>query len=365
MKVIANDPYLPVEKAESINVPLLSLNELLQNSDFITLHTPLTDETFHILSHKEFAMMKDNVRIINVARGKNLDTLALASALESGKVAGAAIDVHEEEPITPDNPLLKSGDKVIMTCHLGGTTIEALDNVSITAAEEVLAVLKNELPVSPLNIFSIDAQEFNKLKPYLELINRLGKFLAQWNGHERIKKIEVEYGGEPTKYNSKALTTSLLKDILDPILDNRVNLVNAYLVAKEREIVVRESFINQPNGLSNIIKVNITTDRGIYSIAGTSLPIGFRIIEINGYRVDLKLEGKFLLTIYQDKPGIIGKTCTFLGDDNVNIGNMQVGRKDKEGQAIMIIQADSRPETKTLARIKEEPDFYDVSYIQI
>ncbi|MDI3547594.1 MAG: D-3-phosphoglycerate dehydrogenase / 2-oxoglutarate reductase [Halanaerobiales bacterium] len=366
MKVIANDPYLPPEKAEKLNVPLLTFQEVLQRSDYISLHTPLTDETYHILSHKEFAIMKDGVRIINVARGKNLDTQALIKAIESGKVAGAALDVFEEEPIRDSqHPLMKYKDKVILTCHLGGTTTEAMDNVSIAAAEQVLAVLENKLPESPLNIFSIGAQEFNNLKPYLALINKLGNFLANWKGHERIKEIEVEYGGELTEYNSKALTTSLIKDILDPILDHRVNLVNAYLVARERGIKIKESFLKQPDELKNIIRVNITTAKGNYSLAGTSLPIGCRVIEINGFRIDLNLDGKFLIAIYQDKPGVIGKMGSILGNDNVNIASMQVGRKNEGGQAIMLIQTDSKPSVETINKIKQGLDFVELSYLEI
>jgi len=366
MKVIANDPYLPVEKAENLNVPLLSFEKLLENADIITLHTPLTEETYHILGKDDFEMMKDGVRIINVARGKNLDTFALAEAVEKGKVSGAALDVHEEEPLPMEHPLLQFEDRVIVTCHLGGTTTEAMDNVSISAAEQIIDVLnEGKLPESPLNIFSFEPQFISKSKPYLSLITKLSNFLAKWQGQERIKNIEIEYGGEILDLNLKPLTTSVIKDILDPILDNRVNLVNAYIVAKERGIKIKESHIEKPEGLTNFIRLTLKTEKGIYAIAGTVLPMGSRVIEINGYRIDLNLEGKFLVAIYKDKPGVIGKLGTILGNDGVNIANMQVGRKAESGEAIMIVQTDSKPENKTMDLLQKDKDFIEICYLKI
>ncbi|MEJ6950549.1 phosphoglycerate dehydrogenase [Natronospora cellulosivora (SeqCode)] len=366
MNVIANDPYLPPEKAENLNVPLLDFEEVLKKSDYITLHTPLTDETYHILGEKEFDIMKESARVINVARGKNVDTYALAKAIEDGKIAGAALDVHEEEPLAEDHPLLAHEDQAIVTCHLGGTTTEAMDNVSITAAEEVVAVLnKNHMPDSALNVFSVDAQNLKKAKPYLNLINKLGNFLAQWKGHERIKKVEVEYGGDMSDLNIKPFTTSLIKDILDPILDHRVNLVNAFLIAKERGISIKESHIEQPEGLNNFIRINVSTDKGDYSIAGTSLPFGNRVIEINDYRLDLNLDGKFLIASYKDQPGVIGKVGSILGGNGINIANMQVGRKEDIGEAIMIVQTDSKPSNNIMKNIEEELHFFNIDYISI
>lgn len=371
MKVIANDPYLAPHKAEQINVPLLDFKGVIETSDYISLHTPYTEETHHILSNQEFKLMKEGVRIINCARGKNLDTEALAQAFEEGKIGGAAIDVHEEEPFNPEkNPLMKYKEDVIVTCHLGGTTTEAMDNVSITAAEQVLEVLENEnnLPESPLNIQAINPQELSETKPYINLINKLGNFMAQWKGHERIEEIEIEYGGNVTDYDLKPLTISLTKSILDPILDDRVNLVNALVVAEEREIKIKESQINQPEDFKNIIKINIKTGKGKYSLAGTSLPIGLRMIEINNYRVDLDLAGKFMIVSYKDKPGVIGKIGTILGKEGINIASMQVGRKTEGGKAIMLIQTDSKPSKDIMKKIKNgqvKLDVIDISYLKI
>ncbi len=360
MKVIANDPYLSPEIAKRLNVPLLPFKEVLQQSDYISLHTPLTDETYYILSHKEFAVMKDNVKIINCARGENIDTSALAQAIKDGKIAGAAIDVHEQEPLKPDlNPLTKYKDKVIMTCHLGGTTHEAMDNVSIAAAQQVLTVLNDKLPDSPLNIPEMEAENFSEIKPYLNLTEKVGHFLAYWKGHERIKSIELEYGGKITDYKLQPFTVNAIKSILEPVLDSRINLVNARLIAKERAIKIKESYIEETEGLKNIIRINIVTEKGQYSIAGTSLPIGLRVIEINKCRIDLELMGNYLITTYEDKPGVIGKVGSILGEYKVNIARMQVGRKKEGGEAIMLVQTDSRPSEDAIKEISNKIGVFD------
>lgn len=352
MNVIANDPYLAPEKAEDLNVPLLSLEDLLEKSDYITLHIPLTEETHHLLGEQEFKLMKKNARIINCARGKNVDTKALARALKADEIAGAAIDVHEEEPVKKDNPLLNFEDRVIMTAHLGGTTIEAIDNNSITAAREVISVLEGNLPESPLNIPAMDPQEFKKAQPYIKLVTKLGKFFAEWKGDQRIKAVEVEYGGEINNFRLKPITLSLIKSILDPILDNRINLVNAMHLAEEREIKIKESKIQNETELKNLINIRVETENREFSLSGTYLPIGYRIVRINDLRIDLGLEGEFIIVSYQDQPGVIGKITSALGTAKINIANMQVGRKSQGGDAIVLIQIDSKPSEKVLQKIK-------------
>ncbi len=370
MNVIANDPYLAPEKAERIDVPLLPFEKVLKKSDYICIHTPLNDETRHIIGSEEFKMMKDSARLINTARGGNLDTEAAAEAIKNNEIAGLAVDVHEKEPFEPhENPLVQFEEKVIMTCHLGGTTTEAMDNVSITAAEQVLDVLlEDKLPESPLNIPTIDSQELNKFKSHLDLINKLGNFMAYWKGNERIQYIEVEYGGEISETKLEPFTRSLVKALLDPILDSRVNLVNAPIVAEERGITLKESTITPPKGLNNIIRLNIKTNKGSYSIGGTSLPIGLRVVEINNYRIDLDLDGKFLVLTYKDKPGVIGKIGTTLGENNINIASMQVGREAAGGEAIMLLQTDTKPspeEMNTLENLSEELEIKDMCYMEI
>lgn len=366
MQVIANDPYIPLSKAENLNVKLVDFDELLMKADYITLHTPLTDETYHILGAEEFQRMKENVRIINVARGKNIDTIALADAIGKDLVAGAALDVFEEEPLSPDHPLLKYEDKVIVTCHLGGTTTEAMDNVSIAAAEQVVAVLKyGNLPESPLNVYTIEPQVLKKAEPHLKLISKLGNFLSKWKGYERISAIEIEYGGEMFNTGLKPYTATAIKEILGPVLDHRVNLVNAYIVARERGISIKESIIKKPDNLNNLVRITIKTKKGEYSLTGTSLAIGERVIEINGYRIDLKLDGNFIIALYQDQPGIIGKLGTILGNRGINIAYMQVGRNVNTGEAISLIQTDTKPSKEIFEEIKSKLDLLDLGYIEV
>ena len=370
MDVIANDPYLAPEKAESLNVPLLSLEKLLKKSDYITLHIPLTEETHHLLSEAEFKLMKKNARIINCARGKNIDTKALARALAENEIAGAAIDVHEEEPVPKDNPLLNFEDRVIMTAHLGGTTIEAIDNNSIAAAREVVSVLEGNLPESPLNIPVMDPQEFKKAQPYIELVAKLGKFMAEWKGDQRIKSVEVEYGGEINNFKLKPITLSLIKSILDPILDNRINLVNAMHIAEEREIAIKESKIQNETELKNLVNLKVKSDKEEYSLSGTYLPNGYRIVRINDLRIDLELDGEFIIVSYQDKPGVIGKITSVLGKDKINIANMQVGRKSPGGEAVVLIQIDSKPSEEVMQEIKNSlneinANLKEINYLKI
>jgi D-3-phosphoglycerate dehydrogenase len=194
--------------------------------------------------------------------------------------------------------------------------------------------------------------------------------MAKWKGHERIEALEVEYGGEVNQFGHKPMTFSLVKSILEPILDDRINLVNAMHVAHERGISLKESQIQNEGELKNIIKINLKTDVGQYSLAGTYLPIGFRLIEINGLRIDLDLSGEFIIVSYQDKPGVIGKIGSALGEENINIANMQVGRQEIGGNAIMMMQIDSKPSSKIMERIKNhlnelDTQVKDLSYLEI
>jgi D-3-phosphoglycerate dehydrogenase len=198
----------------------------------------------------------------------------------------------------------------------------------------------------------------------------LGNFVAKWKGHERIEAVEIEYGGEVNQYNLKPMTLSLVKSILEPNLDDRINLVNAMHIAKEREISIKESQIQNEGELKNIIKINLKTEMNEYSLAGTYLPIGFRLIEINGLRIDLDLSGEFIIVSYQDKPGVIGKIGSTLGEANINIANMQVGRKKIGGNAIMMMQIDSKPSKDIMEKIKTHLDeldtkVKDLSYLEI
>ncbi len=366
MKVIAFDQYVSRKHAEKLNVELVDFDKLIKTADFITLHTPLTEETYHLLSTEEFAVMKDGVRIINCARGKNIDSQALAEALESGKVAGAALDAHEEEPFDPeDYPLTKFKDRVIMTCHLGANTAEAMDRVAVNAAEQILEVLSGNLPFSPLNISEISLED--SVKPVLDLAERLGKFISGYSGRGKIEKIEVEFGKNTDSSQNELVLKHIIKEILGPILDSRVNMVNALLVAEERDIDIKRSYIEQPRGYNNFLRINVKSSSRYYSIGGDIEIGGPQLVEVAGYRVELGLSGKFLLLFYEDKPGVIGKVGTILGQNNINIGSMHVGRRKNEKQAIMLIKTDSKVGAEVRNEIQKikEISIEEVKYIDI
>jgi len=351
MEVIANDPYIPTERGKKLGVELVSFKEILQRSDYITIHTPLTDETYHILGKKEFAQMQDGVRILNVARGKNVDTHALAEAIKEGKVVGAALDVHEEEPLDVEHPLLGLEDKVIVSPHLGGTTVEAMDNVAIDAAKQAISVLEGGLPRTPLNVPTLQPEAMEQIKPHVMLAEKLGSFYAQW-GEGRIKELKITYNGDIAKQEVSPVTTALLKGLLNPILDVAVNLVNASLIAEERGINVTESKSSSIDKYSNLITLEVVTEEGTNKLAGTVFnESDLRIVNINDYHVDAVPEGKLLVSTHTDKPGILGNFGTILGKDGVNIANMQLGRHDIGGMAVMVMSIDSEITDQTKEKL--------------
>ncbi|MCK8826691.1 phosphoglycerate dehydrogenase [Natroniella acetigena] len=361
MNVIAYDPYIPAKRGKKLGVELVDFEELLKRSDFISLHTPLTEETHHILSKEEFSKMKEQVRVINVARGKNVDHAALYEAIKSGKVAGAALDVHEEEPINEDYSLLEL-EEVILAPHLGGTTVEAMDNVSIDAAKQLLHVLLEErLPRTPLNVPVIKPTEMNLIKPYIKLGEKIGGFYSGWIGG-RIEQVEVIYQGNIAKQDIEPVTTSLLKGLLNPILNENVNLVNASLIARERGIEIIESRSETSNKYSSLITVKIKNNGTTKRISGTIFDEqDLRIVNIDNYGIDLIPEGSLLVTSHQDQPGIVGKVGTLLGENGINIASMQLGRNKAGGDAVMVLNIDQEGGEKIEEKILEIDGMLDVS----
>ncbi len=340
MEIIANDPYIPEERGEKLGVELVSKQEIYERSDYITIHTPLTDETHHLLTEETFAQMKDGVRIVNAARGGCVDRFALAEALESEKVAAAGLDVHEEEPPGEDYNLFEFDERVTVAPHLGGTTVAAMDNVAIEAAKQALMVLNEEMPKTPLNIPRLQPEEMAELEPYIALAKKLGGFYSGWN-QERIEKIEVIYEGEITDYDLTPVTKSLLQGMLDPILDETVNTVNAEVIAEERGIKISETKTSSSEDYSSLITVKIESEASKKQLAGTVFHNQeLRIVDVNGYEVDVNPEGIMLVTEHQDQPGIVGKVGTILGENDVNIGSMHVGRHQAAGDAVMVLNID-------------------------
>lgn len=363
MGILAYDPYISAENAANLGVEIVTLDQLLREADFITVHMPLTKETRHMIDAEALEKVKDGVRIINCARGGIIDEEALYEALKSGKVAGAALDVFEKEPNT-DSPLYQL-ENFIATPHLGASTVEAQINVAVDVAKEIADYLQGSMVKNAVNIPSLSPKLLAKVRPFLELAEKLGNFQAQiLDG--RINRIEVTYGGELTKHEVTPITTMLLKGILDPILQETVNFVNASVVARNRGIEVVQTTRDKVQDYNNIITVKVVTDRGERTLSGT-LFLGNdpRIVNIDGFRIDAKPEGHMLIVPHHDKPGIIGKVGTVLGEHKINIGGMQVGRQQQGGIAVMVLAVDTATCDDTLKEIASVDGVLDVKLVSL
>lgn len=363
MDILAYDPYISAENAANLGVKLTTLEEVFKNADFITIHMPLTKETRHMINTEAIEVMKEGVRIINCARGGIVDEEALYQGLKSGKVAGAALDVFEKEPNT-ESPLYEC-ENFIATPHLGASTVEAQINVAVDVSKEIASYLQGNMVRNSVNIPSLSPKEFAKVRPFLDLAEKLGKFQAQLLTG-RIKRIEVTYGGDVAKYQVNPITTMLVKGILDPILQETVNFVNASVVARNRGIEVIQTSQDVDQNYSNIITVKVVTDQDERIISGTLfLGNDQRIVSIDGYRIDAVAQGHMLVVPHTDKPGIIGRVGTILGEHKINIASMQVGRKEQGGVAVMVMIIDSPTCEDTLKQIAEIDGIIDVKLVSL
>ncbi|WP_066634195.1 phosphoglycerate dehydrogenase [Desulfolucanica intricata] len=363
MNIIAYDPYINEEKANSLGVKILPLEEVFKQADFLTAHMPKTKESYHIINEQAFSLMKDGVRVINCARGGIIDEEALYNALKSGKVAGAALDVFEKEP-NVDSPLYEFPN-VIMTPHLGASTAEAQLNVAVDVAKEIVAALKGDIVKNTVNIPSLNPKTMAAVKPYLELASKLGNFHAQLVSG-RINKIEVFYSGELAKQEVTPITTALLKGTLDPVLQETVNFVNAAVLAKSRGIEVIQTTAEQEKDYANLITVKVYSDQGERILAGTLFQGNDpRIVNIDGYRIDAIPSGYMLVIPHIDKPKIIGRVGTLIGEHDINIASMQVGRKVIGGKAVMVLAIDDIVPDETIKEINRIDGVLDVKFVRL
>lgn len=340
MKILAYDPYISKEKAEELGVKITSLEELLKNSDFITLHVPLTKQTKGMISKKELQLMKDGAYLINCARGGVIDERALYEALAIKKLAGAALDVFEKEPPV-GNPLLNL-DNVVVTPHLGASTEEAQRLASMIVCEEVLKVLRNEPPRNVVNMPAIPQEVLDKLRIYFPLAENMGKFAIQIV-EGRIKETSITYCGKLKEIEElNVLTNIILCGILKPILTEGVNILNASLIAKNRGIKITEGKREEAEKFESLIILKMKTDKEELEIKGTLVGKDPIIVGIEDYEVSLYPAGKILIVLHEDKPGMIGKVALTLGKRNVNIASMQVGRKRKGEPQLMVMYVDHR-----------------------
>jgi D-3-phosphoglycerate dehydrogenase len=351
MKVMAYDPFISAEHAKALDIDLVTLDEVLQAADFLTFHLPLTSETKYLINKDTLKKLKPGVRIVNCARGGVINETDLAEAIQQGIVAGAAVDVFEKEPVDPENPLLKL-DKVVVTPHLGASTAEAQVGVAVDVAYGILTALRGEPVTTAVNIAPVPAHAMKIIKPYLNLAEKMG-CLAVHLADGPISAIEVEYNGEISEVDTKMLTTGVLKGIFNPILQEPVNYVNAPAVAKARGVKAKEIKSKETANFTNLITVRVRTEKGENMVAGTLFgKEEGRIVSIDGYRVDADPQGWLLIAPHIDKPGIIGKVGTILGDHGINIASMQVGHTAKAGTNIMAMTVEADIPTPVMMKLK-------------
>ncbi len=352
MRVLGYDPFVTSDTISRLKAhPVKDLDEILRQADYITLHIPLRNDTKNLISSREFALMKDGVRIINCARGGILSENALYDALISGKVAGAAIDVFEKEP--PENNKLLELDNVLPTPHLGALTEEAQYAVAKDAADQMVDTLKNNYIRNAVNVSVQGPEEFQQLKPYITLSEKMGTLLIQLV-RGRIKSIDVQYSGDVSRNNIRPLTDSLLTGLLRHILDEDVNIINARILAGERGIKINEIISSEAEDYTNLIFARTSTDTGESSVSGTVFKNNEPKIEtINDYRVDMDPVGHVLILFGQDKPGLIGEIGKILGDQDINIGHMTFGRKGTGGVAMIVLNVDAVVSQETLLSIEK------------
>ncbi len=352
MKVVAFDPFLSPERALEMGVEKVELDTLLARADFITLHTPLTDQTRNILSKENLLKTKKGVRIINCARGGLIDEAALKELLDSGHVAGAALDVFVTEPAKEH--ALFGTPNFVATPHLGASTSEAQVNVAIQVAEQMADYLVNGGVTNALNVPSLTAEEAPRVKPYMALAEKLGSLVGQLT-HGDIPRVSVHSEGAATEVNQKPIVSAVLAGFLRTQTDT-VNMVNAPFLAKERGIEVREVKTEKEGDYHTLIRVSVKTDAGERSVAGTLFnnreP---RLVELFGIKVEADLAGHMLYVVNADAPGFIGRIGTALGDAGVNIGTFHLGRRDAGGEAVLLLSVDEAVTPELIASVRALP----------
>ena len=367
MKVVAYDPYLTLDRAKELGVELVDeLNRLFAASDFITVHMPMTDETRGMVNAAAFAKMKDGVRLLNCARGGIINEVDLLAALESGKVAGAALDVYEVEPLAKDSPF-RSNSKVIMTPHLGASTEEAQENVGIEVAEQIVDLLTTGEVRNAVNLPNLDAKTYAKVKPFLILAEKLGKLAGQL-APKRNEKLVITYGGKAAELRSDPVTRSLLKGFLESAGGQDVNQVNVRLMAKGLGLLVEEIKSNEETDYNEWIHVAVYSGgQKVVSVGGTVLGARNqpRIVRLNSRTVEIVPEGVLFLFNNKDRPGMVGHIGTLMGKHQVNIASMTLDRDNAGGQALTVLNLDSVPPKELLDEIQKDPDISNVRVVRL
>ena len=361
MKVIAYDPFLSEERADKLGVAKVELDELFARSDFMTFHVPLTDKTRNILSAEAIAKLKPGVRIVNCARGGLVDEEALAEALKSGQVAGAAFDVFATEPAT-DSPLFNLPN-VVVTPHLGAATTEAQENVAIQVAEQMSDYLLTGAVTNALNMPSVTAEEARVMGPWLKLGEHLGAFVGQLTD-EPIQAINILYNGQVAEMNTEALNSAIIAGLMKTVNPD-VNMVSAPLLAKERGVDVATTTQGKTGVFDAYLKLTVVTSERERSVAGTVFSDGKpRFIQIKGINIDAEIGRHMLYTTNNDVPGIIGALGNTMGEHGVNIANFTLGRAEQGGDAIALLYVDSAIPEPILGKLTETGLFQSVQPLE-
>ncbi|UCD77337.1 MAG: phosphoglycerate dehydrogenase [Desulfobacterales bacterium] len=353
MQVIVHDPFVAPEQIEKAGFEPVSLDELFKRSDYITVHVPKLKDTAGLLNKAAFDRMKDGVMIINCARGGIVDEADLNEAIRAGKIAGAALDVFENEP--PGVCPLFEIERVICTPHLGASTLEAQTNVAVQVAEQIIAYLKHGTIINAVNVPAVSGDLLEKIGPLLTLADRMGCLSAQLSSGP-VKEVVIEYAGDFQELDLSSVTTSVLKGFLTPMVKDTVNFVNAGVLARERGIKVTETTLAATEEYVNLLTVKAVANEGTSKVAGTIFgQKDPRVVNINNFRLEMHPQGRFILIHNHDRPGAIGSIGTLLGDNNINISRMRVGQEQGGDKTMIFLRTDQRIPDDVMEKLRNLP----------
>ncbi len=365
MKVIGRDPFLTTDKAAQLGIELVEqIDEILPRCDFLTVHTPLTDETKDLIGARELALLRRGARVLNCARGGIINEQALVEAMTSGHLAGAALDVFVQEPPPADHPLLKLPN-VVVTPHLGASTVEAQESVSLEAAQLAINFLTRGEVQFAVNMAAVDRTELAELRLYVDMARRLGLLHAQMC-RGSIERAELQYRGDVARRGTRLITAAFTAGLLETGLTESVNIVNAELFARERGLEVVEQMSTRKGDFSTLIRADVVTDKKNYTAAATLFGHEFlRLVQLGPYHLDAIMDGVMLIFTHRDMPGLVGHIGTIFGKYRVNIAQMTVGRQQAGGEAIAVLNLDALPPEEALQEVQNHPQISSLSVVKL
>jgi len=364
MRVVAYDPYLSATRARTLQVELIEeLDDLLPATDFITLHTPLTPETHHLLDATRLAKTRRGVRVINCARGGLIDEMALADALRSGQVAAAALDVFEIEPLPNESPL-REVPNLVLTPHLGASTAEAQESVGIEIAQSIRAALLEGTIRNAVNMPNLDAKTLAVVGPHLRFGEKLGRFLSQL-APKRVESLNINYSGKVNEVDTTAITRSVLKGFLQSAGGNEINEVNAPAFAESLGLKITETRLSAAGDYTDLLELSAAAEGKTISVAGAFFGATPRIVNVNSRHVEARPHGVVLVLENTDRPGMVGRIGMLLGDHGVNIATMSLSRNEAGGTALTVLNLDTSPSEEILAAIRASDDIHSAQVIEL